>query len=60
MMSTQCEHLRYLGDGVYAGFDGYQVWLWADRDGRRHEVALEGETIAQLVKYVADLKTRKV
>lgn len=27
---------QYLGDGVYAGFDGYQIWLWT----------LEGDSIA--------------
>lgn len=46
---------RYLGDGAYASFDGYQIWVKADRDGRRHEVALEPETFAALVKYQQDL-----
>ena len=30
---------RYLGDGVTAWHDGYQVWVRAERDGRIHEVA---------------------
>jgi hypothetical protein len=47
---------RYLGDGVYAGFDGYQIWVWAERDSFTHAVAFEAETLASLAKYTADLK----
>jgi hypothetical protein len=47
---------RYLGDGVYAGFDGYQIWVWAARAGREHRIAFEAETLASLAKYTADLK----
>ncbi len=39
------ESTTYLGDGLYAAFDGYQFWLWADRGGRRHSVALETEVL---------------
>lgn len=46
----------YLGDGAYARFDGFQIWVWADRDGRRHEVALEPEAFAALVKFDASLR----
>lgn len=46
---------RYLGDGVYAGFDGYQVWLWTDRFGVVHEIALDGSTYSALCKYTTDL-----
>ncbi len=42
---------EYLGDGVYASFDGIQVWLRADRDGRSHMVALEPEAYRALVNY---------
>jgi hypothetical protein len=52
---------RYLGDGLYATFDGYHIWLWAERDGRRHEVALEPAVYRALVTYhdtlVAKLQT---
>jgi hypothetical protein len=47
---------RYLGDGVYAGFDGYQIWIWTERDGREHAIALEPEVLTKLAKYTADLK----
>ena len=35
----------YLGDGLYASFDGYQVRLRAPRDGVDHEVFLESSTL---------------
>ena len=40
----------YLGDGVYASFDGYQIWL-AVNDHRNKVVALEPVTIVRLIKY---------
>lgn len=43
--------LSYIGDGVYTWFDGYQVWVAADRYGVWHYVALERETMAQLIRY---------
>lgn len=48
----------YLGDGVYASFDGYQIWLRVERDGRHERIALEPETYASLVDYVANLRAR--
>jgi hypothetical protein len=45
----------YIGDGVYARFDGYQIWIHADRDGRRHEIALEWRTLEGLNHYAARL-----
>jgi hypothetical protein len=47
---------RYLGDGVYAGFDGYHIWVWVERGGSTHAVAFKAETLASLAKYTADLK----
>jgi hypothetical protein len=41
---------EYLGDGVYASFDGYQVWL-AVNDHRNQVVALEPSVLAALVAY---------
>jgi hypothetical protein len=46
---------RYLGDGVYIGFDGHQLWLWTDRFGVEHEIALDASTYAALCKYSTDL-----
>ena len=49
---------EYLGDGLYACHDGYNIWLSTERDGREHAVALEPEVIAALNDYVARLRTR--
>ena len=45
----------YLGDGLYATFDGFQIWLIADRFGQKHEVALEGATFAALLAFARRL-----
>ena len=44
---------EYLGDGLYASFDGYTFWLRAS-DGRRvtNEVALEPHVMAAFEAYV--------
>jgi len=31
----------YLGDGVYASFDGYQIWLSTESEDGPHRIALE-------------------
>lgn len=46
---------RYLGDGVTASFDGFQIWLEADQEGVRHRIALEAETFSALLQYQRDL-----
>jgi hypothetical protein len=43
---------RYIGDGVYASFDGYQIWLKAPGIA----IALEPEVFDSLVQYMADIK----
>ena len=44
---------KYLGDGVYASFDGYQIWLRTTReDGIDHMIALEPEVLRALKEYV--------
>ena len=45
----------YLGDGVYAIFDGYNVWLRAPREGGDHCVALEPEVLDALLRFVKAL-----
>lgn len=45
---------RYLGDGVYASFDGYQIWLAAN-DHRNKIVALEPSVMEALIQYNRDL-----
>lgn len=43
----------YLGDGVYAEHDGYQIWL---RTLEGMVVALDDETFAALVRYEENLR----
>lgn len=44
---------RYLGDGVYAHFDGYQIWL-TTHEG--HRIALEPSVMDALQAYERDLR----
>jgi len=46
----------YLGDGLYASFDGFAIWLRAPRENGDHVVALEPQIFAELIRYVAELK----
>ena len=41
----------YIGDGVYASFDGYQVWIRTQREGGWHEIALEPAVYDRLREY---------
>lgn len=50
----------YLGDGVYAHFDGYQIWLRTPREHIWHEIALEPPVLAALDEYRANLARRAV
>jgi hypothetical protein len=45
----------YLGDGLYASFDGWQVILRAPREHMDHVVALEPEVIVAFRRYLGDL-----
>ena len=44
---------QYLGDGVYAKFDGYQIWVYAhDGTGPVHAIALPNDgTFATLMRF---------
>jgi hypothetical protein len=53
-MATDSHH-RYLGDGVYASFDGYMIWLRTGSHDAKPAIALEPEVFAQLVKYQRDM-----
>ncbi len=41
----------YLGDGLYASFDGYHIILRAPRYGVDHHVALEPPVFDELLEY---------
>ena len=48
---------KYIGDGVYASFDGYQIWL-SINDHNNKVVALEPEVMEQLIEYYNSLKDK--
>ena len=53
----------YLGDGLYASFDGYQVRLRAPRDGVDHEVFLErldAQGVPAVSRRTPDKKTELI
>ena len=58
VIQTQGEHMKteeaYLGDGVYASFDGYQIWL-AVNHHENNVVALDPSVFARLCDYVEKL-----
>lgn len=41
----------HLGDGAYAQFDGYQIWLFANSPHSSHRVALEPGAFTNLIEY---------
>ena len=49
---------NYLGDGVYASHDGYQIWLTVERSGGWHRIALEPTVFEALIRYEADLHAK--
>ena len=44
------EQQAYLGDGVYASFDGWQIWL-AVNHHENVQLALDQQTLASLLGY---------
>jgi len=48
------KHEEYLGDAVYASYDGYQVWLRTG-DGNDNRIALDPYVLAALIHYVENL-----
>ena len=47
----------YLGDGVYASFDGFQIWL-ATGDDSNKVVALEPEALKALNGYAKSINEK--
>ena len=46
----------YLGDGLYASFDGWQIKLRAPRDDGDHWVALEDTVFAKFLVWARGLE----
>ena len=49
---------QYLGDGLYASFDGWQVCLRAPREDGDHVVYLEPSTLFAFESYIKDFKAQ--
>jgi hypothetical protein len=49
------EHQTYLGDGVYASYDGFQIWLAVNHHENK-QVALEPQVFKRLCEYAKMLK----
>ena len=50
------ENETYLGDGVYASFDGYQIWLDTRAQDPVNRIALEPNVYYALISFVENLK----
>lgn len=48
------EKNSYLGDGVYASFDGFQIWLAANHHENK-VIALEPNVLEALIKYAIEI-----
>jgi hypothetical protein len=55
------DHKEYLGDGVYASFDGFYIWLTTEREsGRIERIALDPPLLNALSGYASRLATARV
>lgn len=43
-------HAQYIGDAVYASFDGFAIWLTTG-DGNDQRIALEPAVFDALIRY---------
>ena len=41
----------YIGDGVYVGNDGFQIWLYVADEGGYNRVAIEPVVMEKLIRY---------
>lgn len=49
MMTTRLD--EYLGDGVYASFDGEYIWLETERGKGAERIALDPYVFRELLRY---------
>jgi hypothetical protein len=45
----------YLGDGLYASYDGDQIKLRAPREGGDHEVYLDIDVMLKLMEFIGQV-----
>lgn len=59
-MSDEKRQPEYLGDGLYADFDGQTVRLFASNGvSTSNEVFLEADSLAALLRYLVRVKTQQ-
>lgn len=58
-MITDLRREVYLGDGLYASFDGYQIALRAPRIDGNSEVFLEPSVVNAFLAYVQQLNASR-
>ena len=44
------DEFKYVGDGVYAMFDGFGIWLRTHRDDETHQIYLEPSVLSDVNK----------
>jgi hypothetical protein len=49
----------YLGDGLYASFDGYQIRLRTSREGGDHEVYLDATVLRAFLQFLDTLPIQR-
>ena len=54
MTDERKQKQTYLGDGVYASFDGYQIWLAVNNEDNI-VVAIDPRVMYMLVQYANDV-----
>lgn len=47
------ERKTYIGDGVYAEYDGCGVWLMTERANGQHRIYLEPQMLDKITDYIA-------
>ncbi len=47
---------RYLGDGTYGSYDGYQIWLDTRAQVPVNRIAIDAHVFRNLVDYVAEIE----
>jgi len=45
----------YLGDGLYASYDGFALWLRAPRERDDHVVALEPDVLLRFIEFALSI-----
>lgn len=51
---------EYIGDGLYARYDGFAIWLRAPREGGDHEVALEPQVLREFIRFAMQFRAATI